>query len=36
MFKEIRSEKDIITSADLFKEIIEAVKNAGKWPDIID
>lgn len=36
MLKEIKKEKDVITSEDLFREIIAMVKEAGKWPDIID
>ena len=36
MLKEIKSEKDVITGADLFNEIIKTVKMAEKWPDIID
>lgn len=36
MLKEIRSEKDIVTGADLFNEIVKTVKEAGKWPDIIE
>lgn len=33
MFKEIRTEKDVVTNIDLFNEIIAKVKESGRWPD---
>lgn len=38
MLKQIRKEKDVISSGELFNEIISAVKESGKWPepDVID
>lgn len=36
MLKEIKSEKDVVTTEDLFNAIVKAVKDAGKWPDIIE
>lgn len=36
MLKEIKKENDVVTSQDLFNEIVAAVKEAGGWPDIID
>lgn len=32
MLKEIKSEKDVITNVDLFNEIVNVVKESGKWP----
>ena len=37
MLKEIKKEEDAITNVDLFNEIVNVVKESGKWPeDIIE
>lgn len=36
MLKEIKSAKDAVTTVDLFYEIIAAVTESGKWPDVIE
>lgn len=33
MLKEIKSEDDVITTVDLFNEIISIVKESGEWPE---